>query len=66
MTSQYPERVYSTEEDRGPSGGRMKPMRSAGRSRGMMLGGLVALGLGAWMLWHFGPDLRRYLKMERM
>ena len=31
-----------------------------------MLAGLAAVGIGAWMIWHFGPDLRRYLKMERM
>ena len=39
---------------------------SGGRSTGLMLAGLAAVGIGAWMIWHFGPDLRRYLKMERM
>jgi hypothetical protein len=33
---------------------------------GWVIGGLAAAGL-AYMAWrHFGPDLRRYLKMEMM
>jgi hypothetical protein len=31
-----------------------------------VLAGLAVLGIGAWMAWHFGPDLLRYIKMERM
>jgi hypothetical protein len=31
-----------------------------------MLAGLVGIGLAAWMAWHFVPDLKRYIKMERM
>jgi hypothetical protein len=31
-----------------------------------MLAGLVGIGVAAWMAWHFGPDLARYMKIERM
>jgi hypothetical protein len=65
MAGNYPERVYSSEEE-----GRLRrlaeQLASEKRSTGLMLAGLVAVGVGAWMIWHFGPDLRRYLKMERM
>jgi hypothetical protein len=65
MTSPYPERVHSSEEE-----WRLRRLAerlgSGGRSPGLMLAGLAAVGIGAWMIWHFGPDLRRYLKMERM
>ena len=43
-------------------------IRSAtgGLSPGLVLGGLAALGL-AFLAWrHFGPDVRRYIKMESM
>ena len=65
MAGNYPERVYSSEEE-----GRLRRLAERlapeKRSTGLMLAGLVAVGVGAWMIWHFGPDLRRYLKMERM
>lgn len=64
-TSQYPERVYSSDEDlrrRGLSsrGG------SGGRSNGLLIAGLAALGVGALAVYYFGPDVRRYLKMKSM
>lgn len=37
-----------------------------GISSGWLLGGLAVLGIGVWMAWHFGPDVARYIKMERM
>lgn len=65
MTSQYPERVYSSSEEKGmlhlPKMGGMKKS-----SRGWMLAGLAGVGIAAWMVWRFGPDFVRYVKMERM
>jgi hypothetical protein len=39
---------------------------SRGSSRGWIFAGLVAIGVGAWAGRHFGGDLKRYVKMERM
>ncbi len=65
MTSEYPERVYSSGEEE-----RRHHLTEGGRSKGMsggwMLAGLVGIGVAAWMVWHFGPDVVRYVKMERM
>ncbi len=33
---------------------------------GLLVTGLVALGLGVLAWNYFGPDLRRYIKIERM
>ncbi|HEY7328937.1 MAG TPA: hypothetical protein VH592_14940 [Gemmataceae bacterium] len=63
LTTQYPERVYSMSEEKSQSGSRERP---AIRRPGLVLAGLVALGVGAWMIYHFGPDFVRYMKMERM
>ena len=43
-------------------------LRSAagGMSPGWALAGLAVLALGALAIYHFGPDFRRYIKMERM
>jgi hypothetical protein len=43
-------------------------LRSAtgGLSPGWGLAGLAVLALGALAVYHFGPDFRRYIKMERM
>jgi hypothetical protein len=64
-TSEYPERVYSSAEEE-----KRRPWReragSEGISTGWLIAGLAVVGVGAWALYHFGPDLRRYLKMERM
>lgn len=42
-----------------------RPAQRSGNSRGILLAGLglIALGLVAY---RFGPDLVRYIKMERM
>jgi hypothetical protein len=50
-------------EEKSQSGSRERP---AIRRPGLVLAGLVALGVGAWMIYHFGPDFVRYMKMERM
>lgn len=64
MSSEYPERVYSSseQEKRLP----LPKLGDLGVSKGWMLAGLAAVGIGAWMVWHFGPDFVRYMKMERM
>lgn len=63
MTSQYPERVYSSREEKSSRG-----LLERGRPQGsgMMLAGLAALGLGALAWYYFGPDVRRYLKIRNM
>ncbi len=33
---------------------------------GLLVGGLVAVGLGALAWYYLGPDLRRYLKIKSM
>lgn len=63
ITSQYPERVYSSREEE-PARGFMERARPHGS--GMMLAGLAALGLGALAWYYFGPDVRRYLKIRNM
>jgi hypothetical protein len=40
--------------------------RSRGGGTGWLIAGLVAVGLGALAWYYLGPDLRRYLKIERM
>ncbi len=46
---------------------RMMNMGGAGKiPKGWMLAGLAGIGVAAWMVWHFGPDFVRYMKMERM
>lgn len=65
MTTQYPERVYTTGERRPPSG----MLRESGLVRGgngLLLAGLAVVGLGALALYYLGPDLRRYLKIRNM
>lgn len=64
-TSEYPERVYSSGEE-GRSRHLAERSGSGGISTGWLIAGLAAVGVSAWALYHFGPDLRRYLKMERM
>ena len=39
---------------------------SGGPSWGLMISGLAAVGLGLMAWYYFGPDLRRYIKIERM
>jgi hypothetical protein len=38
----------------------------AGVSPGLLFAGLAVLGLGALAAYHYGPDLIRYIKIERM
>lgn len=40
--------------------------RSRHKSQGWTIGGLVLLGLGLLAAYKFGPDLVRYIKIERM
>lgn len=65
MTSEYPERVFSSEPEE-----KWHPLTKKGRSGGMSTGWLIAglalLGLGVWAAYHFGPDFARYRKMENM
>ena len=63
MTSQYPERVYTTSQERQE---RRVGERESLRRPGLLLAGLAAFGLGALAWYYFGPDLRRYLKISRM
>jgi hypothetical protein len=65
MTSEYPERVYSS----GPEERRhslRERNRSGGISTGWLIAGLAVLGLGVWAAYRFGPDFARYRKMESM
>ena len=39
---------------------------SRGIAPGWLVTGLVVVGLGALAWYYLGPDLRRYLKIERM
>lgn len=64
MTSQYPERVYSSSEERQRP--IMERFRSGGKSGGWLLAGLTAVGLGVLAWRYLGPDLRRYLKIRNM
>jgi hypothetical protein len=63
LTSQYPERVYSTSEEK-PAHPLLERARSNGS--GLLLAGLAALGVGALAWYYFGPDVRRYLKIRNM
>jgi hypothetical protein len=63
MTSQYPERVYSSGEE---SRSHESLERRRPNSPGLLLAGLAVLGLGAWAWFYFGPDVRRYLKIRSM
>lgn len=65
QTTEYPERVYSS-GDEGKWRHLAERAGAGGLSLGWMIAGLAAVGVGAWAVYHFGPDLRRYLKMERM
>jgi hypothetical protein len=38
----------------------------SGVSPGLLVAGLAALGVGAFLAYTLGPDLVRYLKIERM
>jgi hypothetical protein len=63
MTSEYPERVYSSSEERQP---RRPLQREGARRPGLLLAGLAALGVGVLAWYYFAPDLRRYMKIRNM
>lgn len=68
MTSDRMERTYPAThdgwEERRTS--MTTPSLPATPSAGLLIGGLVVLGLGAFALYYLGPDLARYLKIKRM
>jgi len=65
MTSEYPERVYSSsEEGRRRSLAEQSGSRSA--SPNLLIAGLAVVGLGALAWYYFGSDLKRYLKIRDM
>jgi hypothetical protein len=63
MTAQYPERIYSTGEER-----QQRCLREPEvvRQPGLLLAGLAALGLGVLAWYYFGPKPRRHIKVARM
>ena len=63
LTTQYPERVYATSEEK-PQGGLGE--RAGVQRPGLLIAGLTVLGLGALAWYFWGPDLRRYLKIRSM
>ncbi|HWG47161.1 MAG TPA: hypothetical protein VN688_30635 [Gemmataceae bacterium] len=63
--SEYPERIRSSGEE-GHWRHLAERVGSGGVSKGWLIAGLAVVGIGAWAAWHFGPDLARYMKMERM
>jgi hypothetical protein len=65
ITSEYPERVYASSVPE-KKHRLIEQMRSTGKDRLWLIGGLAAIGLGIWAAYKFGPDLARYIKMERM
>lgn len=66
MTTQYPERVYTTEEERRRPSGMSREGGIGLGGNGLLLAGLAVVGLGALALYYLGPDLRRYLKIRNM
>jgi hypothetical protein len=66
MTTQYPERVYTTEEERQRHSGMLRERQFRRGGNGLLLAGLAVVGLGALALYYLGPDLRRYLKIRNM
>jgi hypothetical protein len=44
----------------------LRRAESGGLSPGWVVAGVAAVAVGAWLWYHFGGDLKRYIKMERM
>ncbi len=66
-TGQLTYRQHVAETGYEGSGQRLvRRRRSATGGPGWMIGGLVVLGVGLLAAYKFGPDLVRYIKMERM
>jgi hypothetical protein len=40
--------------------------QGSGPSLGLMISGVAAIGLGLLAWYYFGPNLRRYIKIERL
>lgn len=70
MSSVGPESLRASlrqeEEWRGGYPPPSRPRESGGPSWGLVTTGLVLAGLGIMAWYYFGPDVRRYLKIERM
>lgn len=65
LTSESSMRASHSPSDEGRMQSALKKLGEAKISKGWMIGGAVGL-VAAWMIWHFGPDFVRYVKMERM
>lgn len=65
LTSESSMRASHSPFDEGRMQSALKKLSSGGISKGWIIGGAVGL-MAAWMIWHFGPDFVRYVKMERM
>jgi hypothetical protein len=67
MTHEYPS---GSVRERGEDWeGRYYPVerrRGGGLPSGLVIGGLLALGLGAMAWYYLGPDFRRYMKIKSM
>jgi hypothetical protein len=66
VTTEHPERVYTTDEERRRPSGMSRESRIGRGGNGLLLAGLAAVGLGALAFYHLAPDLRRYLKIRNM
>jgi hypothetical protein len=55
---------HASDDWRGQTAPARRGESSGGLSTGWVVAGLAAVALGAW--YHFGGDLKRYIKMERM
>jgi hypothetical protein len=66
LTTQYPERVYTTDEERRRHSGMSREGGIRRGGNGLLLAGLAVVGFGALALYYLGPDLRRYLKIRNM
>ncbi len=65
MPTDYPDRG-ARRAGEGRRGYDVREWDTGGRFPGWLVAGLALAGLGALAFYYFGPDLRRYLKMERM
>lgn len=70
MSRMTPEYQSGSVRAQGEDGGRYYPAERGGGGggfpTGILLGGLLAVGLGALAWYYLGPDLRRYMKIKSM